>query len=164
MRLRCCASALSALLLSFALNTPAQAPPQAAGAAAEKPAYASDPKFQAAMAEGAQLQRRKQFAFAGDSFKKANKLAGGRCMECLRGLYGAQMSEGRRTMMEALDHLYRINEGSDLTAVTLMQGWSRGQTQWAHDDTICSKRPRGDEYFACWFPYARCGARGNACD
>ena len=46
------------------------------------------------MAEGARLTKRRQFAFSADSFKKANKIAGGQCMDCLRGLYEAQMGEG----------------------------------------------------------------------
>src|SRR5579875_3276223 len=56
--------------------------------------YTSDPKFQAAMAEGAQLARRNQFSFAADSYKKANKIAGGLCLACLKALYGAQMGGG----------------------------------------------------------------------
>lgn len=46
------------------------------------------------MAEGAQLSRRKMFSFAADSFKKANKIAGGQCLDCLKGQYGAQMAGG----------------------------------------------------------------------
>lgn len=57
-------------------------------------AYTADSKFQAAMAEGTQLVRHKDFGFAADAFKKANKLAGGRCLQCLRALYSAQMSGG----------------------------------------------------------------------
>ena len=46
------------------------------------------------MTEGAQLSKRKQFGFAADSFKKANKIAGGQSVDCLRGLYNAQMGSG----------------------------------------------------------------------
>ncbi len=59
------------------------------------PAYTSDVKYQAAMAEGAHLMRQKQFGFAADSYRKANKIAGGGCLECLKAQYGAQMAGGR---------------------------------------------------------------------
>ena len=92
-------ASLVCILLALAANphvaaqTPGASP---AATAAKAPAvpYASDPKFQAAMAEGAHLVRRKEYAFAIDNFKKANKIAGGQCPDCLRALYGAQMSGG----------------------------------------------------------------------
>jgi thiol-disulfide isomerase/thioredoxin len=46
------------------------------------------------MKDGQDLMRQKNPAFAGDSFKKANKIAGGRCSECLQNLYKAQMLSG----------------------------------------------------------------------
>ncbi len=45
------------------------------------------------MVEGAQLLQRKQFGFAADSFRKANKIAGGGCLDCLKALYGAQLRD-----------------------------------------------------------------------
>ena len=98
MRLRRSASALSFLLLSFSFGALAQQPtPQAIDAvkpASAKPAYTNDPKFQAAMAEGAHLAQHHQFSFAADAYKKANKIAGGACDECLAAMYTAQMNSG----------------------------------------------------------------------
>jgi peroxiredoxin len=56
--------------------------------------YHANPKFLAAVKDARQYERQKQADFAGDAYKKANKIAGGRCVECLAGLYGAQMMGG----------------------------------------------------------------------
>ena len=95
MRLRLCASVLCGLVavLCPAATLQAQTPVTETARLAA-PAYASNPKFQAAMTEGGQLARHKQFSFAADSYKKANKIAGGQCLDCLIGLYGAQMGGG----------------------------------------------------------------------
>jgi thiol-disulfide isomerase/thioredoxin len=58
------------------------------------PAYASDPKFQAAMKDAKEQMRRKEMNFASDAYKKANKIAGGQCVECLQGLFNAQVGAG----------------------------------------------------------------------
>ena len=97
MRLRPCVSVVLVLLSSLVVPSlmPAQTADKPVVAAKPPvPAYVSDPKFQAAMAEGAQLAKRKEFGFSADSYKKANKIAGGQCIDCLRGLYGAQMGSG----------------------------------------------------------------------
>src|SRR5579875_2155962 len=82
------------LVMSVASLHPLAQAPGAAISAAPAPPYASDPTFKAAMSEGAELTRHKQFSFAADSYKKANKIAGGQCLDCLRALYGAQMGGG----------------------------------------------------------------------
>ncbi len=66
----------------------------AANDASDKPAYLSDPKVTAQLETANQQVRRHEFAFASDAYKKANKLAGGKCFECLRGLYNAQIAGG----------------------------------------------------------------------
>lgn len=45
------------------------------------------------MAEGKQLSVRKMYSFAADAYKKANKIAGGQCQECLLAAYQAQVSD-----------------------------------------------------------------------
>ncbi len=80
------------LALLSSQRSSAQEHPPASSAA---PAYTSDAKYQAAMADGAHLMRQKQFGFAADSYRKANKIAGGGCLECLKAQYGAQMAEGK---------------------------------------------------------------------
>jgi thiol-disulfide isomerase/thioredoxin len=55
--------------------------------------FVHDPKFQAALKEGNLDLRRHEATYAADAFKKANKIAGGRCTDCLKGLFEAQMME-----------------------------------------------------------------------
>ncbi len=54
-------------------------------APAAKPAYESDPKFISAMADAKDLLKKRQYTFAADNYKKANKIAGGSCLPCLKG-------------------------------------------------------------------------------
>ena len=73
---------------------PATSAPAAASSAPVTPAYALDPKFQAAMKEAKLYVRDKQLTFASDAYKKANKIAGGQCADCLRGLFTAELASG----------------------------------------------------------------------
>jgi thiol-disulfide isomerase/thioredoxin len=54
-------------------------------------AYEADPAFQEAVAKAKQLRHDRQYPFALDAWKKANKMAGGRCMKCLDETYVLQM-------------------------------------------------------------------------
>jgi thiol-disulfide isomerase/thioredoxin len=56
--------------------------------------YHSNPKFVEALKEAKQMERGRQVMFAPDAYKKANKLAGGKCMECLHGMYTSSMKLG----------------------------------------------------------------------
>ena len=67
---------------------------RAQGTDAKADDYHTNPKFLAAVKEARELEREKQAGFAGDAYKKANKIAGGRCVECVAGLYKVQMMEG----------------------------------------------------------------------
>lgn len=75
----------SAFLLSLALSTTSAQSPDA---------YKSDPKFQNAIAEAKKLERTHQYAFAVDAYKKANKVAGGKDINCLNDLYNLQFNIG----------------------------------------------------------------------
>jgi len=57
-------------------------------------AYESDPKFVAAMAEGKKLSGTQQINFAIDAYKKANKIAAGKCADCLQHIEELQMKTG----------------------------------------------------------------------
>jgi len=57
------------------------------------PSYKSNPEFQKAYREALSMRGQK-LSFAPDAYKKANKIAGGKCAECLLGLYTAQMELG----------------------------------------------------------------------
>ena len=56
--------------------------------------YHANPKFIAAVKEAKDLERQKQAGFAADAYKKANKIAGGQCVECVAGVYKMQMMQG----------------------------------------------------------------------
>ena len=67
------------------VNTSSRAVSTPTTQAAKEPAapYESDPHFIAAMAEGKRLSRTSDLFFAVDAYKKANKIAGGKCAACL---------------------------------------------------------------------------------
>jgi thiol-disulfide isomerase/thioredoxin len=83
-----CATSLFFVTANVCAQTAAPAPAPAA------PAYRSDPKFLDALKEAKLLQKQKQVGFAEDAYKKANKIAGGACVECLDGVYAMQMWQG----------------------------------------------------------------------
>jgi thiol-disulfide isomerase/thioredoxin len=56
--------------------------------------YHSNPKFVEALNEAKRLDNSRQMMFAPDAYKKANKLAGGKCTECLKALYLTSMKLG----------------------------------------------------------------------
>ena len=62
--------------------------------ASPPPAYQADPKFVAEMKEAKELEQHRQYAFALDGYKKANKIAGGSCLPCLKKIYGLQFGIG----------------------------------------------------------------------
>jgi thiol-disulfide isomerase/thioredoxin len=78
------AACLAALILlpSFAFNF-AQIPPIAIPA--------MDPRAAKLMAEGKDFEKREQLTSAVDSYRAANKAAGGSCEDCLQALFALQM-------------------------------------------------------------------------
>ncbi len=84
----------SALGRAQAADTRPAATPDASTAAPAADDYRANPKFIAAVKEARQMQREKRAGFAADEYKKANKIAGGRCVECVEGLYDVQMMGG----------------------------------------------------------------------
>jgi len=75
---------LASTLFLVTIDSPAQTAEPA------PPAYASDPKFVAAMAEATQLIKQHRYDFAEDSYKKANKIAEGKCLDCLKRICALQ--------------------------------------------------------------------------
>ena len=71
--------------LAPAVNVPAATVP------AVPPAYEADPRFIDAMAKARSLKAQHEYPAALDSYKKANKLAGGACAKCLDAAYELQM-------------------------------------------------------------------------
>ena len=89
MRFRQCTA--SAFLLIFGLIQGSAQSPTSAAAGAARPAYLDDPKFQAAWKEARSI-RSYETTFQAAAYKKANKIAGGQCLECLQGMYRAQIA------------------------------------------------------------------------
>jgi len=80
--------------LSAGAQTPERpAPPKAAEIA--PPVASTDPKYLAAMAEAKQLIHDRQYIFAIDKYKKANKIAGGRDYDSLSKLIELQFKLGQ---------------------------------------------------------------------
>jgi thiol-disulfide isomerase/thioredoxin len=79
------------LLAVAATMLVAQGPDTKAAAADD---YHTNPKFLAAVKEAKQMERERQPGFAADAYKKANKIAGGQCVECVAGAYKMQMKDG----------------------------------------------------------------------
>jgi thiol-disulfide isomerase/thioredoxin len=63
--------------------------------------YHSNPKFVDALKDAKRLENSRQMIFAPAAYKKANKLAGGKCTECLKGLYQSSMKIGEYKDAEA---------------------------------------------------------------
>jgi thiol-disulfide isomerase/thioredoxin len=92
----CFATAI-VLLAIVALQVKAQgADAKASGPVVNSSAdnYRTNPKFIEVMKEARQLERQKRVLFAEDDYKKANKIAGGQCFDCLQGVYETQMQLG----------------------------------------------------------------------
>jgi thiol-disulfide isomerase/thioredoxin len=88
--MRCSTSSICLTILLFCCTAaclpslPAQTPP----------AYQSNPKFASAIAEAKHLTGERQYGFAIDAYKKANKIAAGKDADCLKALYSLQMKTG----------------------------------------------------------------------
>jgi thiol-disulfide isomerase/thioredoxin len=90
MRLSLCRISSAAFVCSalFLLSSAsAQTPPA-------PPAYRSDPKFISTYKEANDLARQRMIGFAIERYKKANKIAGGQCQECLTQVYDLQLKTG----------------------------------------------------------------------
>jgi thiol-disulfide isomerase/thioredoxin len=84
MRTRATHTLLATLLLCASAAVLAQTPP----------AYQSNPKFIAAMAQAKDLVHQKEYYFAIEAYKKANKIAEGKDAPCLESLLDLQMKGG----------------------------------------------------------------------
>ena len=80
------------MLLSATLQAGASYAQTPQAPAKSAPAYESDPKFVSTFAEGKSLLAHRQYSFALDAFKKANKISGGTCAKCLDQI--ADLQEG----------------------------------------------------------------------
>jgi thiol-disulfide isomerase/thioredoxin len=63
-------------------------------AAQTPPTYKSDPRFVSAIADAKKMTHDRQYPYAIDAYKKANKIAAGKDADCLRQLFSLQMKNG----------------------------------------------------------------------
>jgi thiol-disulfide isomerase/thioredoxin len=87
--------------------------------------YRSNPKFVEAMKEGKDLEHQKRLEFAKDDYKKANKIAGGRCVDCLSALYRVQMLTG--SYKDAIGTAATLQEVAATPAAKSMGAFDRGR-------------------------------------
>jgi thiol-disulfide isomerase/thioredoxin len=115
-------------LHATAQSAPAPSPAQPAASPAET--FQTDPKFIDTLKEAKKLEHQKHAAFAADAYKKANKIAAGRCPECLEGLFATQMMQGnykdaiaasQALSALATDHLTRSVAATDRGRALLAQ-------------------------------------------
>ena len=81
----------------------------AAAAPATDPALAANPKYMEAMAEARQMERRRQYGFAEDDYRKANKIADGKDPNSLHALFALQLRRGSyKDALKTVDALAAI--------------------------------------------------------
>jgi thiol-disulfide isomerase/thioredoxin len=93
--------------------------------------YHTNPKFLAAVKEAREMERKKQPGFAADAYKKANKIAGGRCVECMSGLYNAQMMD--RNYKDAIGTTVEMEALGTTPLVKSVAAYDRGRALMAKD-------------------------------
>ena len=77
------------------------------------------------------MEREKRPGFAIDDYKKANKIAGGRCIECMAGLYGAQMMDG--SYKDAINTAKAMEAIATTPLVKSVAAYDRGRALMARD-------------------------------
>ena len=104
---------------------------QGTGAAVPAEGYRANPAFVAAVRDARQAEREKHFEAAIDAYKKANAIAGGRCVDCLAGLYGVQMSSG--SYPEAIGTAKDMESVATSPMVRSVAAYDRGRALVARD-------------------------------
>ena len=93
--------------------------------------YHTNPKFLAAVKDAREMERQRQAGFAGDAYRKANKIAGGRCVECVAGLYKMQMMEG--SYQDAVGSAMEMEAMGATAQVKSVAAYDRGRALMAKD-------------------------------
>ena len=114
---RAVAAVFLASSVAFAQGTDAKA-----GAADD---YHTNSKFIAAVKEAKDLERQKQAGFAADAYRKANKIAGGQCVECVAGVYKMQMMQG--SYKDAIATAAEMGAMGTTPLVKSVAGYDRGR-------------------------------------
>ena len=91
--------------------------------------YHTNPKFIAAVKDARQMERDKKPEYAIDDYKKANKIAGGHCVECMAGLYTAQMMDG--SYKDAVETAREMEAAGTTQLVKSVAAYDRGRALMA---------------------------------
>ena len=116
------------LLACAATITPAQGTEAKSVAPAD---YHTNPKFLAAVKDAKQLEGQKQPGFAEDAYKKANKIAGGECVECVAAVYKMQMLQG--SYKDAINTATEMGAMATTPLVKSVAEYNRGRALNARD-------------------------------
>jgi thiol-disulfide isomerase/thioredoxin len=97
---------------------------QGTGASAPHAAYEADPHFSSAMAEAKKLAKAEPFGFAVDAYKKANKIAGGKCAECLQEAISLELKDGsfKDAAKDAEELVAVVNTPMDKSMAEMLRG------------------------------------------
>jgi hypothetical protein len=96
------------------------------------PTDPTDPKAKATFAEGEALRKSRQYSFAVDAFRKANKQDGGHCQVC--------MLEAVRSALQMAD--YKSAEQSAHTLLDMATtNDEKGRLTWSLASCCCAKAP-----------------------
>ncbi len=93
--------------------------------------YRTNPKFVAAVKDAREMERAKRPELVAADYKKANKIAGGRCVECLAGLYRAQMAGG--SYKDAMGTAQAMEGLATTPMVKSVAAYDRGRAMMARD-------------------------------
>jgi thiol-disulfide isomerase/thioredoxin len=118
---------VAVVLLAFAA---AMAPAQGTDPKAAED-YHTNPKFLAAVKQAREMEREKQAGSAGEAYRKANTVAGGRCVECVAGLYTMQMMDG--SYKDAIATATEMEALGTTPLVKSVAGYDRGRALVARD-------------------------------
>ncbi|WP_254059495.1 redoxin family protein [Granulicella sp. L46] len=123
------ALAAAVVLLTFAATMATAQGTDAKAAAADD--YHTNPKFLAAVKEAKELERQTQPMFAADAYKKANKIAGGQCVECMAAVYKLQMKQG--SYKDAIGTAMEVGAVGTTPLVKSVAEYDRGRALIARD-------------------------------
>jgi thiol-disulfide isomerase/thioredoxin len=93
--------------------------------------YHSNPKFLAAVKDAKEMEREKQPGFAASAYKKANKIAGGGCVECVAGAYKMEMKPG--SYKDAIGTAMEMEAMGTTPLVKSVAAYDRGRALMAKD-------------------------------
>jgi thiol-disulfide isomerase/thioredoxin len=131
MRTRLLRSFTALLFLSLSFGVSASYGQAANAAASAVPAsltppapWKSDPHYTAAMAEAKKMTATGQLPFAIDAYRKANKIAGGQCAECLQAAAETELKSGdfKGAAKDAIDLVALATTPADKAAAQTLRG------------------------------------------